>query len=44
MFSKNLARLNGNEVAVRSLRKVTVLEQKHDLLSDEHFSVGGTLL
>ena len=44
VFSKNRDRLNGNEVAAEFLREVAVLAQKRNLMSDEHFSVDGTLL
>jgi transposase len=44
VFSKNRDRLNDNEVAAQFLGEVVVLAQKHDLMSDEHFSVDGTLL
>lgn len=44
MFSKNRERLNSNEVAAQFLREVAALAQKRDLMSDEHFSVDGTLL
>jgi transposase len=44
VFSKNRDRLNGNDVAAEFLREVAVLAHKRNLMSDEHFSVDGTLL
>jgi transposase len=44
VFSKNRDRLNGSEVAAEFLREVAALAQKRNLMSDEHFSVDGTLL
>ncbi len=44
VFSKNRDRLNGNEIVAQFLREVAALAQKRDLMSDEHFSVDGTLL
>ncbi|MES7153628.1 IS5 family transposase, partial [Cutibacterium acnes] len=44
VFSKNRDRLNGNEVASEFLAEVVRLAEKRGLMSDEHFSVDGTLL
>lgn len=44
VFSKNRDRLNGSEVAAEFLAEVVRLARKHSLMSDEHFSVDGTLL
>lgn len=44
MFSENRDRLNAESVAAEFLREVVRLAQQKDLMSDEHFSVDGTLL
>src|SRR5690606_5878244 len=44
VFSKNRDLLNGSEVAAEFLAEVVRLAEKRGLMSDEHFSVDGTLL
>lgn len=44
VFSKNRDRLNGESVAAVFLGEVVRLAEKAGLMSDEHFSVDGTLL
>ncbi len=44
VFSKNRDRLNDESVAAEFLQEVVRLAQQKDLMSDEHFSVDGTLL
>jgi transposase len=44
VFSKNRDRLNAESVAAEFLREIVRLAQQKDLMSDEHFSVDGTLL
>jgi transposase len=43
-FSKNRDRLLGGDIAERFLREVISYAQEQGLVSDEHFSVDGTLL
>lgn len=43
-FTKNKERLLGHEVAVRFFQEVKELAEEHNLLSDSHFTVDGTLL
>jgi transposase len=43
-FSKNRDRLLGGDIAERFLREVISYAQERGLVSDEHFSVDGTLL
>lgn len=43
-FSKNRERLLAHEVALRFFDAVVILARRHGLLSDEHFSVDGTLI
>jgi transposase len=43
-FTKNKDRLLEHEVASRFFQEVKALAEEHDLLSDSHFSVDGTLL
>nr|WP_281168219.1 IS5 family transposase [Arenimonas composti] len=44
VFSKNRDRLNEEAVAAEFLKEVVRLAQQKNLMSDEHFSVDGTLL
>ena len=44
VFSKNRERLMDQEVARRFLQEVTGIARSNDLLSDEHFTVDGTLI
>ena len=44
VFSKNRDRLNAQAVAAEFLSEVVRLAEKQGLISDEHFSVDGTLL
>lgn len=44
VFSKNRDRLNEESVAAEFLQEVVRLAQRRNLMSDEHFSVDGTLL
>lgn len=44
VFTKNRNRLLDGDVATKLLEKVLALAKSHGLLSDEHFSVDGTLL
>jgi transposase len=44
VFSKNRDRLNDESVAAGFLQEIVRLAQQKDLMSDEHFSVDGTLL
>lgn len=44
VFSKNRDRLNEESVAAEFLQEVVRLAQQQSLMSDEHFSVDGTLL
>jgi transposase len=44
VFSKNRERLMEQEVAHRLLQQVIALARKGELLSDEHFTVDGTLI
>jgi transposase len=44
VFSKNRDRLNDESVAAEFLQEVVRLAQQKGLMSDEHFSVDGTLL
>ncbi len=44
VFSKNRDRLNGSGVAAEFLAEIVRLAEKRGLMSDEHFSVDGTLL
>ena len=44
VFSKNRDRLNDNEVASEFFREVVRLAERRGLMSEEHFSVDGTLL
>lgn len=44
VFSKNRDRLNDESVAAEFLQEVVRLAEQRGLLSDEHFSVDGTLL
>lgn len=44
VFSKNRDRLNGESVAAEFLAEVVRLAEREGLMSDEHFSVDGTLL
>ena len=44
VFSKNRDRLLEADIAVKFLRHVLSLARDHDLLSDEHFTVDGTLI
>jgi transposase len=44
VFSKNRDRLNEESVAAEFLKEVVRLAQQKNLMSDEHFSVDGTLL
>lgn len=44
VFSKNRDRLNAQAVAAEFLNEVVRLAEKQGLISDEHFSVDGTLL
>lgn len=44
VFTKNRDRLNDDEVAAEFLAEVARLAKRGNLLSDEHFSVDGTLL
>lgn len=44
VFSKNRDRLNEESVAAEFLKEVVRLAQQQNLMSDEHFSVDGTLL
>lgn len=44
VFSKNRDRLNDESVAAQFLQEVVRLAQQENLMSDEHFSVDGTLL
>ena len=44
VFSKNRARLLEGEIADRLFEKVIALAQKKKLISDEHFTVDGTLV
>lgn len=44
VFSKNRDRLNDESVAASFLQEVVRLAQQQGLMSDEHFSVDGTLL
>ena len=44
VYSKNQDRLNDNEVASEFFREVVRLAERRGLLSEEHFSVDGTLL
>lgn len=43
-FTKNRDRLLGGDIATKMLRQVVVIAQEHRLLSDEHFTVDGTLV
>jgi len=43
-FSKNRERLINSDIAIHFLRNVTAQARKAGLLSDEHFSVDGTLV
>ncbi len=43
-FSKNRDRLIDQDLAREFLARVTELARRHDLLSDEHFTVDGTLI
>jgi len=44
VFSKNRDRLLKADIATKFLERVLVLARTHDLLSDEHFTVDGTLI
>lgn len=44
VFTKNRERLVGGEVSQRLLEAVMVEAREHDLLSEEHFTVDGTLI
>ena len=44
MFSKNRDRLNDNAVTSEFFREVVRLAEQRGLMSEEHFSVDGTLL
>jgi transposase len=44
VFTKNRERLIGGEVSQRLLESVLVEARDHDLLSEEHFTVDGTLI
>jgi transposase len=44
VFTKNRERLIGGEVSQRLLSAVVVEAEEHGLLSDEHFTVDGTLI
>jgi transposase len=44
VFSKNRDRLLEANIAVKFLHHVLALAKEHDLLSDEHFTVDGTLI
>lgn len=44
VFSKNRERLMDQEVAQRFLQEVTGIARSNNLLSDEHFTVDGTLI
>lgn len=44
VFSKNRDRLNGESVAAEFLAEVVRLAEREGLMSDDHFSVDGTLL
>jgi transposase len=44
VFTKNRERLLGGEVAARFLSAVVAQARRRDLLSEEHFSVDGTLI
>lgn len=44
VFSKNRDRLLRGEITNRFFREIVALARNHELLSDEHFSVDGTLI
>jgi transposase len=44
VYSKNRERLLGGDVAQAFFEKVLGVAKEHDLLSDEHFTVDGTLI
>jgi transposase len=44
VFTKNRERLIGGQVSQRLLESVLAEAQQHDLLSEEHFTVDGTLI
>jgi transposase len=44
VFTKNRERLIGGETSERLLKSVLVEAREHDLLSEEHFTVDGTLI
>ena len=43
-FSKNRVRLLSEELAQKFLHQVVEIARQHDLISDEHFTVDGTLI
>jgi hypothetical protein len=44
VFSKNRDRLLEADIATKFLKQVLGLAREHDLISDEHFTVDGTLI